>query len=114
MLAYILGIAKQDNKGITNRGRFQELQIGAIWITNRGSLRDLKGFQIGVKRFQIGEREIKNRGRDFESGKRFQIREKRFQIETREIANWSRDFKSGQGLEIGAEQGCMQRQAFMV
>ena len=64
------------------------LQIGARGITNRGNFKDFnsgqkdyksrQGFQIGLKRFQIGA-EITNRG--------------------------NRDFKSRQGLQIGAEQG---------
>ena len=72
MLAYLLGITKRGNKGITNRGRFQGLQIRARKITNRGSLRDFKlrkkdyksgqRFQIGAKRFQVGA-EITNRCR---------------------------------------------------
>ena len=91
MLAYILyqicfklfWITKRDNKRITNRGRFQGLQIGERGITNRGSLRDFKqgrkanksgqGFQIGAKRFQIGS-EITNQGkRDYKPGQEFQI-----------------------------------------
>ena len=85
MLAHILGITKRGNKGIINWGRFQELQIEARGITNRGSLRDFKsgqkdyklgqGFQIGAKKFQIGA-EITNRDK--------------------------RDYKSRQGFEIGA------------
>ena len=72
MLAYLLGIIKRGNNGITNRGRFQELQIRARKITNSGSLRDFKlrkknyksgqRFQIGAKRFQVGA-EITNRSR---------------------------------------------------
>ena len=38
MLAYILGITKRGNKGITNRGSFYELQIEARGITNKGKL----------------------------------------------------------------------------
>ena len=86
MLAYILEIKKQGNKGITNWGRFQGLQMGARGITNRGSLKDFKsgqkecksvqGFQIGAKRFQTGA-EITNQDK--------------------------RDYKLGQGLQIGAE-----------
>ena len=83
MLAYILGITKRGNKGITNRGRFQGLQIGASGITNRGSLRNFKsgqkdyelgqGFQIGAKRFQFGAA-ITNRGKgDCKLGQGFQI-----------------------------------------
>ena len=74
MPAYILGITKRGIKGITNRGRFQGLHIGAQRDYKKG---ELKGFQIGAKRLQIGEREI---------------------------ANWGRDFKSGKGLQIGTEQ----------
>ena len=69
-------IIKRGNKGITNRGRFQGLKIGARGIANRDSIRDSKsgqtdyksgqGFQIGAKRFQIGA-EIINRGRISES-----------------------------------------------
>ena len=83
MLAYILGITKQGNTWITNRGRVYELQIGARGITNRGSLRDFKsgqkdlksgqGFQIRGKRFQIGA-EITNRGKkDYKPVQRFQV-----------------------------------------
>ena len=62
MLAYILGIAKRDNKEIKNQGRFQGLQNGAQGITNRGSLRDSKS----------GQRYFKS-GRDYKSGQRVQI-----------------------------------------
>ena len=79
MLAYILGITKWDNKGITNRGRFQGLQFVAKEIKNRGSLRD----------FQQGEK-------DYKSGQGFKIG-------ASEITNRGRDFKSGQGLQSGAE-----------
>ena len=79
MLAYILGITKRGNKSITNRDRFQGLQIEARGITNRGSLRD---FKSGEK-VQIGA-EISNRGK--------------------EISSRGRDYKSGQGLQIGSEQ----------
>ena len=77
MVAYILGIAKRSNKGITSRGRFQGLQIGARGITNRGSLRDFKSGQINFKlrqRLQIGAREITNRDRNLKSGQGLQIR----------------------------------------
>ena len=57
MLAYILGIAKRDNKEIKNQGRFQGLQNGARGITNRGNLRDSKS----------GQRYFKS-GRDYKSG----------------------------------------------
>ena len=63
MLAYILGITKRGNKGITDLRRFYGLQIGERGITNKGSLRDFKsgkkvyklgkGSHIGAKRFQI-------------------------------------------------------------
>ena len=49
MLAHTLGITKRDNKGITNRGRFWGLQIGAKWITNRGNLGDFKSGQSYYK-----------------------------------------------------------------
>ena len=81
MLAYILGITKRGNKGITNQGRFYGLQIGARGITNRGfkqGQKDYKlgqGFQIGAKRFQIGA-DITNPGnRHYKSGQGFQIGE---------------------------------------
>ena len=58
MLAYILGIKNQSNKGITNRGRFKGLQIGTRGITNRGSLKDFKSgqkdYKSGQERLQIG------------------------------------------------------------
>ena len=38
--------------GITNRGRFQGLQIGARGITSRGSLRD---FKSGQKDYKSGQ-----------------------------------------------------------
>ena len=60
MLTYILGITKRGNKEITNRGRFQGLQIGARGITNKGSLRD---FKMEQEKLQTGT-EISNRGRD--------------------------------------------------
>ena len=81
MLAYILGIKKRGNKGITNRGRFQGLQIGARGITNR---RCFKGFQIGLKRLQIG-------------AQRFQIGQ-RLQIGAIETTNRGRDYKSVQNM----------------
>ena len=42
MLAYILGITKRDNKGITNRARLSGLQIGARGIKYRGGFMDFK------------------------------------------------------------------------
>ena len=74
MLAYILGIRKWGNERIINRGSLRG-------IANRGK-RDykqgqLKGLQIGAKRFQIGV-EIKNRGETV--------------------------YKPAEGLQIGAEQ----------
>ena len=45
MLAYILGITKRDNKGITNRARLSGLQIGARGIKYRGGFRDFKSAQ---------------------------------------------------------------------
>ena len=92
MLAYILGITKRGNKGITNLSRFYGLQIRARGITNRGSLRDFKSEQKDYKSgrsFKLGQRDLK-------SGQRLQIG-------AREITNRSRDFNSGQGLQIGAE-----------
>ena len=86
-----MGKTLRVNEGITNRGRFQGLQIGATEITNRGQLQEFLG--------------ISNWGqKDYKSGRGFHIRAKRFQIGT-EIANrCKRDLKSGQGIEIGAEQ----------
>ena len=49
MLAHILGITKRGNKGIANRGRFYELQIGARGTANRDSLRDFKSGQKDYK-----------------------------------------------------------------
>ena len=42
MLAYILGITKRGNKGITDLDRFYRLQVRATGITNRGRLKDFK------------------------------------------------------------------------
>ena len=56
MLAYILEIIKQGNKGIKNRGSLRYFKVGQ---------KDYKlgqGVQIGEKRFQIGA-EITNRGK---------------------------------------------------
>ena len=69
MLAYILGITKRDNKGITNQGKFQGLQIRARGIIDRGSLRDFKSRQ---KCYKSG-RDFKSGQRDFKSGQRLQI-----------------------------------------
>ena len=52
MLAYVLGITKRGNKGITILGRFYGLQIRVRRITNRGSLRD---FQSGQKDYKLGQ-----------------------------------------------------------
>ena len=49
MLAYILGITKRGNKGITNLGRSYGLQIRAREITNKGSLMDFKSRQKDYK-----------------------------------------------------------------
>ena len=57
-------ITKQGSKGITNRGRFSALQVGAREITNRGSFGD---FKSGNKIINWGK-EISNRGRDYKSG----------------------------------------------
>ena len=51
MLAYILGITKRGNKGITKRYRFWGLQIGARGITNKGNLQD---FKLGQKDYKSG------------------------------------------------------------
>ena len=92
MLVYILGITKRVNKGITNRG-----QVSGT--TKRGK-RDykqgqLKGFQIGTKRLQIGagisnrDKKISNQGRDYKLGQE--------RLQTRaEISNRGRDYKSVQ------------------
>ena len=63
MLAYILGITKRGNKGITNRGRFSGLQIEARGITSMGSLRDFKSGQKRLKT-RVG---ISNWARDHKS-----------------------------------------------
>ena len=82
MLAYILGITKRGNKRITNRARFQRLQIWARGIRNRGSLRDFKSWQ-----------------KDYKSGQRFHVRAKRFQV-GKVIANrGKRCQKLGQGFQ---------------
>ena len=52
MLAYVLGITKRGNKGITNLVRFYGLQIRVRRITDRGSLRD---FQSGQKDYKLGQ-----------------------------------------------------------
>ena len=52
MLAYILGITKRGNKGITDLCRFYGLQIRARGITSRGSLRD---FKSGQKDYKLGQ-----------------------------------------------------------
>ena len=49
MLVYTLRITKRGNKRITNRGRFQGLQMEPRGITNRGSLRDFKWGQRDYK-----------------------------------------------------------------
>ena len=67
MLAYILGITKPGNKEITNRGRFQGLQIRARGITNRGSLRY----------FTSRQKDHKSEERDFKSRQRLQIEQER-------------------------------------
>ena len=77
MPAYILGITKRGIKGITNRGRFQGLHIGAQRDYKKG---ELKGFQIGAEISKSGQRDYKlgkerlqtgagisNRGRDYKS-----------------------------------------------
>ena len=69
MLAYILGITKRGNKGITKRDKISGLQIGAWGITNRGN-NEFKSRQRDIKsgqRLQIGAREILIRGRDYKS-----------------------------------------------
>ena len=81
MLAYILGITKRVN----NRGRFQGLQIGTSWITNRGSFRDFKSGQ-----------------KDYKSGQGFEIRAKRFQIGAEITIRSKKNYKLGQGFKIGA------------
>ena len=64
MLAYTLEIAKRGDKGITNWGTFQGLQVGATGITNMGTLK------VEAKRLQIGA-EISNRDKEITNwGKR--------------------------------------------
>ena len=48
MLAYILGITKRGNKGITNRGSFRNFKSG------QNDYKSGQGFQTGAKRFQMG------------------------------------------------------------
>ena len=63
MLGFILGI--------TNRGRFQGLQVGAKEITIMGSLRDYKSGNKDYKsrqRVQIGAREITKQGQGIING----------------------------------------------
>ena len=74
----IFGVTKRSNNGITNWRRFYGLQIGASGITNRSNFRDFKsgqkdcksrqGFQIAVKRFQIGAIITNRDKRDFKLG----------------------------------------------
>ena len=68
MLAYTLEIAKRGDKGITNWGTFQGLQVGATGITNMGTLRDFR-----------------SRQKDYKSGQRFLIETKKLQIGASEI-----------------------------
>ena len=61
-------VTKRGIYGITNRGKFQGLQIRARGIINRGSLRDFKSGQRDFKsgqRLQIRARRISNRGRNY-------------------------------------------------
>ena len=90
-LKIIFWFTKRRNKRITNRGRFQRLQIGAIGITSRDSFKDFKSGQ-----------------KDYKSGQRFQIRTKRCQIGAEITNQGKRDFKTGQGLQIGAQQLSLQ------
>ena len=70
-------VTKQGNQGITNRGRFSGLQIGARGITNIENFRDLKSeqkdYKLGQGDFklgqilQIGPRRISNQGNDYKS-----------------------------------------------
>ena len=63
MLGFILGI--------TNRGRFQGLQVGAKEITIMGSLRDYKSGNKDYKSrqgVQIGAREITKQGQGIING----------------------------------------------
>ena len=63
MLVYTLRITNRGNKRITNRGRFQGLQIESRGITNRSSLRD----------FKSGQKDYKSGQRDYKPGLGFQI-----------------------------------------
>ena len=45
-LGKLFWVIKWDNKRITNRVRFERLQIGTRGVTNRGSFRDLKSGQV--------------------------------------------------------------------
>ena len=79
-------MAKDDLGFNVNLALATDMSGLVLGITNQGK-RDykqeqLKGFQIGVKRLQIGAR-ISNRGK--------------------EVSNWDRDYKSGQeGFQISA------------
>ena len=68
MLAYILGIIKRSNKGITNRGSLRDFKSEQTYYKLG------QKFQIRTKRFQI-ETEIVNWcKRDYKPGRGFQIR----------------------------------------
>ena len=88
----IFWVTKQDNKGITNQGSLQGLQLRAKGITNSGSFRD---FKSGKK--------------DQKSGQRFQIKAKRSQIGARGISNWGKDQKSVQSkIQVYSYKAMMQ------
>ena len=72
---------KRDNKGITNRDRFQRLEIKPGGIKNRDSFRDFKSGQ-----------------KHYNSEQGFQIRAKTLQIVAEITRRGKRDFKLGQGL----------------
>ena len=88
-----LWVTKPGNKVITNRSRFQGLQIGARGITNC--------LVLGILNWG---KKITNRGMDFKLEQRDFKLGQRLQIGARKISNRGRDYKSGLGLQIGAEQ----------
>ena len=64
----VLGITKRGNKGITNQGRFQRLQIGALDYKLEHEFQiGAKGFQIGAEITILGKRDQKQ-GQVFQTG----------------------------------------------
>ena len=79
-----------------------------FWVTKRGKQGQVLQTTNWGKR-DYKQRQLSGR-KDDKLGQGFQIAVKRFQIgaeityRAREISNRDRDYKSGQGLQIGAEQ----------